>query len=160
MLAGARGQPSLRSTHQTYIAADVLNAFERLMRAGHWPLVMPMSLRGWGLGRVDQTAALLWEETMDRLSTPLRAKDSILYEDKMQTDIYRFQYRSLVFTDYGSGPVAWLLHRSELRVMDGPLEPLLEQLEANGATITLQSLCSPVAARSRPGGGRSQSAQG
>jgi len=29
-----------------------------------------------------------------------------------------------------------LLHRAELRVIDGPLEPVLERLAANGATIT------------------------
>ncbi len=78
----------------------------------------------------------------------------------MQTKIHRFQHGYLVFTDHGSGPLAWLLrrgfrhcfvilatdgfavtldpllHRAELRVIDGPLEPVLERLEANGATIT------------------------
>lgn len=78
----------------------------------------------------------------------------------MQTSIHRFQYGYLVFADHGSGPLAWLLrrgflhcfvilatddfavtldpllHRAELRVIDGPLKPVLAQLEANGATIT------------------------
>lgn len=34
MLAGARGQPSLKPTQRPCEAADMLNAFERLMRAG------------------------------------------------------------------------------------------------------------------------------
>ena len=78
----------------------------------------------------------------------------------MQTTIHRFQHGYLVFTDHGSGPLTWLLrrgfrhcfvilaaedyavtldplrHRAELRVIDGLLEPVLERLAANGATIT------------------------
>lgn len=78
----------------------------------------------------------------------------------MQTSIHRFDHGFLVFTDHGAGPFAWLLrrgfrhcfvilaaddfavtldpllHRAELRVIQGPLAPVLERLQANGAIIT------------------------
>lgn len=64
-----------------------------------------------------------------------------------------------MFTDHGAGPTAWLLrrgfrhcfvilatddfavtldpllHRAEVRVIKGPLEPVLQRLRANGAVI-------------------------
>lgn len=95
MLAGARGQPSLKPTQRPCEAADVLNAFERLMRAGtlaarHAQVAVRFGLRQRrpnGLIPSEQAAALLWEEAMDRLTTPLRPRVSFYRrtKDKQQS---------------------------------------------------------------------------
>lgn len=77
----------------------------------------------------------------------------------MTTSIHKLNQGYLVFTDHGAGPWRWLLrsgfrhcfvilasethavsfdpllNRVELRVIEGPIAPLLAQLQRQGATI-------------------------
>lgn len=86
MLAGARGQPSLKRTQRPCEAADILNAFQRLLRAGtltdrHAQAAAWFGLaqrRPNGLVPEERRAARLWEEAMDQLTTPLKAKGLLL----------------------------------------------------------------------------------
>lgn len=85
MLAGARGAPTLKSTQKPCESADVMNAFQRLIGAGvlhsrHADVAVRYGVaqrRPNGLARSEAQAALLWEEAMDRLTTPLRGKGII-----------------------------------------------------------------------------------
>jgi hypothetical protein len=82
MLAATRDQRSLKLTQRTCEAADVLNAFERLMRAGtlaarHAQVAARFGLkqrRRNGLVPSEQAGALLWEEAMDRLAGLIAAR--------------------------------------------------------------------------------------
>lgn len=85
MLAGARGHSYLKPTQRPCEAADVLNVFTNLMRgrklaAQHAQVAARYGVaqrRPNGLAPSEAQAALLWEEAMDRLTTPLKAKGII-----------------------------------------------------------------------------------
>ena len=97
-----------------------------------------MQRRSNRLNTSEKAAKPLWEEAMDRLKTPLRAKGVILYGKKLQTKIHYFQHGHFVFTGHGFGPLIWLLRRGFrqrfviLAVEDFAvtLDPLLKPPEA------------------------------